>query len=168
MGDDSSGKDASVLLKALDEVYQAYIQTNAGGKSKKRGIADLFKRWFSGFNPLEVQPAHHMFLDEVGRIVSDLAYALAGIKSENPELSAVYAGNALDIMLASKSGREKTTAEWYLTVAEYQCEPLLQYASTDKLRSARSVLLKRTPKRLMFPKQRELIKSIESLIQEKA
>jgi len=156
------------LLRELGEVYAAYTQNAFEGSGRKRGVTRLFRRWFASFDPMAVQPVHQAFLDDVERIVKDLARALESIQAEFPEKTAAYAAQALDIIFSSKPSRQKTTAEWYVTVSEYQSEMLLPYASPDKLQSVRIDMLRRTPKRLMFPKQRQLLDAIESRIMQQS
>ncbi|NLU52282.1 MAG: hypothetical protein GXX10_05410 [Clostridiaceae bacterium] len=58
----------------------------------------------------------------------------------------------------------KTTAEWYMTVAEYQCFPLLPYLSREDLKHFHDLMLKRVPKRMMYPRQRQLVAQMEELL----
>jgi hypothetical protein len=166
--DDKSRQDAAHLLECLKDVYSAYMQADSEEKNKKQGVTRLFRKWFASSDPLAAAPVHQEFLNEIGRIVTELASALEEIKQEHPQTCMDYAEKALDLMLAPKPEREKTTVDWYLMVSEYQCASLLPYASMGKLQFIRNDLLKRTPKRLMLPKQRELIESMDNLILKKA
>ena len=54
----------------------------------------------------------------------------------------------------------------YLLAAEYQCAPLLPYLPREALERWRAELLRRTPRRMIFPKERELLARIETLMGE--
>lgn len=155
-------QNAVSLIERLTDIYCEY--TSETNNETKRDMTRLFKRWFSGFDPSVVQPVHQAFLNEVERIVIELSAVLEQLEIESPESCLTYAEKALDIILAPKPSREKTTTEWYLTVIEHQCMHILPYTSAEKLRDIRSEQIKRTPKRLMLPKQRELFNFIEKLI----
>jgi hypothetical protein len=117
-----------------------------------------------GYNPLSVNPDDQAFLDEVERITSQFVPMLEEMKVNNPDACMGYAAKAVDVLLTQKPAKEKTAGDWYLTVAEYQISFLLPYLSCNELKNTREKLLKRTPKRLMFPKQLELIRLIDKLL----
>ncbi len=161
---DTHEQEVARLIESLKDVYSSYAQADTEEPKSRQRITRLFKKWFSGFDPLTTQPVNEAFLSEVQRIVAKMAAVLENMKNKTPDASEAIAAKALDIMLAPKPRREKTTTDWYLSISEYLCAPLLPYASSDKLMSARTDMLKRTPKRMMLPKQRELLNTIEETI----
>ncbi|MGE5496062.1 MAG: hypothetical protein ACM3S4_12265 [Burkholderiales bacterium] len=158
--------DAEALLEQLSGVYKSYVESSEPKGRSLKGFARLFKKWIS-YNAEAVEPLNQEFLDNVERITSGLAAALEQLIKSDPELCSAYAAKAADIMLSPKPSREKTTAEWYLTVAEYKSACLLPYLAKGDLKRIRDAQLKATPKRLMYPKQRELFELMEKLLSEK-
>lgn len=154
---------AAGLLEQLNDVYKSYVENNQPKERYMKGIARLFKKWIS-YNAAAVEPANQEFLENVERIAQGLADALETLKQKNAESCSAYAAKAADIMLSPKPSREKTTAEWYLTVAEYKSAVILPYLASDDLKRIRDAQLKATPKRLMYPKQRELFELMEKLL----
>lgn len=157
-------EDAAKLLERLTDIYLDYSGKNFDQGNPKRGVARLFRKWFTSFDSLSVNSVHQEFLDEVGRIVKKLSLALEELKTDDADACMGFAGQAVSLMLAPKPTKEKTTAEWYLTIAEYQCTSILPFVSYSELKRTREDMLKRTPKRLMYPRQREMIELMESLI----
>ncbi len=158
--------DAAALLEQLSGVYKSYVENNQPKERSLKGVARLFKKWIS-FNAEAVEPLNQEFLDNVERITANLSATLEQLKKSDPELCSAHAAKAADIMLSPKPSREKTTAEWYLTVAEYKSACLLPYLAKSDLKRIRDAQLKATPKRLMYPKQRELFELMEKLLSEK-
>jgi hypothetical protein len=165
MSNDSQRSEAQAaqLVELLNEVYRGYMESSRSQEKSFRGIARLFRRWIS-FNPAVDEPLHQKFVDDVEGIIAELAHALDALGQKDPALCNLYAAKAADLILAPKPGREKTTAEWYMTIAEYKCAAILPYLATDVLRRIRDAQLKATPKRMMYPRQRELFDYIEKLL----
>lgn len=151
---------AAQLLERLRCVYRLYIESNQNHEKSFIGVARLFRRWFS-YNQSAAEPLHQKFLDDVESIIAELASVLGQLVRYATDLSNKYAAKAADLILAPKPDREKTTAEWYMTIAEYKCVAILIYLAADDLERIRDAQLKHTPKRMMYPKQRELLEYIE-------
>lgn len=156
---------AESLLAGLSSIYSDFTEKNTEeGRPATKKITRLFARWFTGFNPLTANPEHQAFLNEVQHVIAQLTSLLEEIKPTDPGMCKHEAAKAVAILMPPRSGREKTAADWSLTVAEYQVVFLLPYLSKDELGNLRAKLLKRTPKRLMLPKQLELLKMIDTLL----
>jgi len=158
--------DAIALLEQLSDVYNSYVVSSKHKETSLKGFARLFKKWVS-YNAEAVEPVNQEFLDNVERITAELAAALEKLKESDFKLCCDYAAKAVDIMLSPKPSFEKTTVEWYLTVAEYKSACLLPYLAKGDLKRIRDAQLRATPKRLMLPKQRELFEYLEKLLSEK-
>lgn len=165
--EDAQAWDAASLLERLTRIYTSYTaQSENQRKPKYGGVTRLFRRWFSGFDPLSVGPVHQAFLDDVGETAALFAAALETLNKHDSKSSMDYAAKAADVMMTPKPAGEKTTEQWYLTVAEYHIASVLPYLSCGGLERVREGLLKSAPKRLMYPRQRELFDLVEKLIQD--
>lgn len=152
------------LLESLAGLYRDYAekcrqQVQTGGK-----IARLFRRWFSGYEPSAADALHLDFLDETRRLVTNLAGLLDRHQNDRPGICGAYAEKAAGILLRPKPAREKTAADWYMVAAEQYCGVLLPFLDRDALRRVRDDYVKHTPKRLMFPKQREVLEHMERML----
>lgn len=162
-----SETDVEGVLTCLGSAFSVFLEKEAQKQpSSTKRITRLFAGWFSGFNPLSSDPGHQAFLDEVERIIAQLVSNIEKIKVKWPDVSISAAARAAEILLPPKSGRERTPADWTLTVAEYQLIHLIPFLAADTLKDIRATLLRRTPKRMMFPKQRELIAVIDTLLKQ--
>ena len=157
-------ENAAELIKGLSGAYLEYAKKNSL-QNPKRGFNVLFERWFH-LDPHEIKPLHKEFLEDVKHFVTKLALALERMKDSEPEVCGDYAGRALGIMFAPKPDKQKTDADRYLVIAEYESVPLFSYASSDDLQRIRDALLKRTQRRFMFPKQLEMVELLEKIISE--
>jgi len=157
--------NAAELIDGLRGAYLEYAQKNRI-ENTKRGFSRLFEKWFN-LDPLAIKPLHQEFLDNVGHFVAKLVLVLKRMDIITPEICRDYAGKALDIMFAPKPDKAKTDADRYFTIAEYESVPLFSYASSEDLQCTRDKLLKRTPKRFMFPKQLEMLEFMDNKIAEK-
>ena len=158
--------NAAELLEGLSGAYLEYAKKNSL-QNPKRGFNVLFEKWFI-LDPEAIKPVHKEFLECVKRHVTELVLALEHMEKIAPEVCRDYAGKALYIMFTPKPDKQKTDADRYLAIAEYESVPLFSYASRDDLQRIRDQLLNRTPKRFMFPKQLKMVESIESIISEKS
>ena len=153
------------LLAKLDEIYQNYIEKTDSHEKSFRGMGRLFKRWFSSYNPSVAEPIHQEFLDGVAGVTGQLLLVFEQVSEENPEICRAYAARAADLIMAPKKpDREKSAADWYLAISEYQFAPLLPFLNSEDLRRLRDAQLKTTPKRMMVPKQREMLQTMEDLL----
>ncbi len=153
------------LLQSLGSVFSDFTdQETQKRQTKTKKLSRMFAGWFSGSNPLSANAEHQAFLDDVERIIAQLVSVLEDVRRGCPEESMRIAAQAVTILLPPKPAREKTAMDWSLTAAEYKIISLLPYLSADDLKNTRAMLLGRTPKRMMFPKQLELLKVIDNLL----
>ena len=158
--------DAGELVRRLEEHYRAY----AGGTDRpeeKKGFARLFRHWVS-YNAQSIEPVHQGFLDGASALAEELAAALEPLAAARPEESRALAARAVGLMLEPKPQGVKSDREWYLTAAEYTCAPLLPFLSREELGRQKDAMLARTPRRMMYPKQLELLERAEALLGDKA
>jgi hypothetical protein len=160
----SPEKRAEELLGQLDRHCFDYLEKCRRQENSKSKIAKLFGKWFTSFDPSSSDSMHQEFLAGIERIVSELAIVLKQTEQKDIALCHTVARKAVSRLMGQKPAREKTTADWYLTVAEYQCSPLLPYLSREDLKRCRDLLLERVPRRMMFPKQRQLLEQIEEIM----
>lgn len=151
------------LLDRLSQVYFSY-QENGHRKMKTMyGITRLFRGWFS-YNAAAIDSLHQDFLNDVESIINELSTTLKTLSQDAPDICNAYAAKAVDLILAPKPTKDKTAVEWYMTIAEYKCSALLPYLALDDLKRTKDNWLGRLPKRLMYPRQRELLKDMEKYI----
>ena len=160
---DALTENAAELIERLGGVYLEYKKKN-NLENPKRGFNRLFEKWLT-LDPLAIKPIHQEFLDNVNRIVVELVLILEHINGIAPEVCRDYTGKALGIMFTPKPDKAKTDTDRYFTIAEYESVPLFSYASLEDLQRFRSELLKRTPKRFMFPKQLEMIEIMDNRLE---
>jgi hypothetical protein len=98
------------------------------------------------------------FLKSVQELLSELAEALGG--ADAGARSAV-ALDAAEMMLKVKPINEKSQAEWYMVGAEYSFSALIPLTPPDTLKAIRDAYVRGTPRRMMYPRQRELLKLME-------
>lgn len=160
-------KQVKDLLDQLHKHYKNYLEKNQQQEQSKNKITKMFGKWFAGFDPLSSDLMHQEFLDGVERIISELSIALKQLEQNSPELCNSFADKAVSRLMMPKPAKEKTTAEWYMTVAEYQCVPLLPYLNREVLEYYHDLMLKRVPRRMMYPKQMQLLDQMEEIIKAK-
>lgn len=158
-----SEQTVNSLLERLSEVYCSYQENDHRKLKAKYGITRLFRRWFS-YNTAAVDSMHQEFLNDVESIINELSTTLNKLSQDAPDICNTYAAKAVNLMLAPKPTGEKTTVEWYMTIAEYHCSALLPCLAIDELKRTKDNWLGRLPKRLMYPRQRELLKDMEKYI----
>lgn len=162
---DCCAKQAAIsLLEQLSEIYSQYQNSDERQLKAKYGITRLFRKWFVSYNSTVVDTMNQEFLDNVESILDKLCTELEQLSYDTKELCNDYAAKALNLMLTPKPTKYKTTVEWYMTIAEYQCACLLPYVATDELKQIKDKWLERSPIRLMYPKQRELLNNMEKCI----
>lgn len=156
------------LLIRLDDIYRNYIEKSSSHEKSFRGMSRLFKRWFSSYNPGVTEPVHQEFLEGVTDITGHLTLLLGRLSQEDPAMCNVYAVRAAECILAPKKpDSKKAAADWNMTIAEYQFAPLLPYLAWQDLKRIRDAQLKSTPRGMMLPKQREMLQTMENLLQKK-
>jgi len=148
-------------ILSLNKLYSEYAQH--GGPSEKKDIGTMFSNWMRP-SKVQIEPEHKVFLDSVQQEVSELEANLAALADLDLEACEELAGRALAFIFAKKPKKETTDVERYLAISEYHAPCLFRYASRTDLERIRIGLLERVPKRLMFPRHRELVDLLEQMI----
>ena len=137
------------ILNRLEALYEALSE------------GSIFDRWFRSSTSTEPEPMFTEFLKSVQELLSELAESLRG--ADNEERSQV-ALDAARLMLRVKPVNEKSQAEWYMVAGEYSFSALIPLTPKDTLKSIRDAYVRGTPKRMMYPRQRELLKLMEEAV----
>lgn len=153
-------ESAIQLLARLEAVQAAYAGDEGLETGKHRGFARLFRHWVS-YNVQSIAPRDEQFLKESERLTAALAAALAQLP---PEEGQPIAARAAALLLNPPAVETHQDRAWYLLAAGYPCGRLFPYLSQAELRRVRDGLLARTPRRMMFPKQLELLQCAEALL----
>lgn len=152
---------AEELAAQLESHYESYIQPPEKSAGQ-RDLGKLFRGWFSS-NEHQAEPIHQQFLAGTESLSRELARMLAGL---DPEVSRPLALREARLILEHSVSCSDLDRTAYLTAAEVQCIPLLPYLTREELASLRDSMLSRTPKRMMFPKQLEVLQAMERLMGE--
>lgn len=158
--------DVTALTERLEAHYRDYAFGPPGQQPQAKGFARLFRRWFT-YNAQEIAPADKDFLEGAETLAGELAAAAADLAPEEAEAGREAARRAVALMLGVKPEGIPNGRRLYLVAAEALCAPLLPLLDRADLARQRDDMIKATPKRLMFPRQLELLEEMERLIGEK-
>lgn len=158
--------DVTALRDRLEDHYRAYAFEYLTRPPQAKGFARLFRRWLA-YNAQDIQPADKEFLDGAESLARELAGAAAALPPEEAEGGREAAEQAVALMLGEKPQDMPNDRRLYLIAAEALCAPLLPLLDREALARQRETMLKNTPKRLMFPKQLELLAEMDRLLEEK-
>ena len=165
--DQTPEKKADHLIGRLQNLYAEYLEKNRKIEETNKSIAKLFEKWIRGYDSAASDSMHQDFLDGIEKIVSDLVPLLEEIQKDKPDLCSDLAERAVRrIMVPKSKSRPKTNAEWFMTVAEYQCAPLLPFLKLEIMEEIRGKMFV-VPKRMMFPKEREFFEEFEAILKAK-
>ena len=156
----------SARLEALEEHYRAYIRAYREQPPKPKGFGKLFRRWFT-YNAQEIEPVHQAFMEGAETLARELAEAVAALPDGEKASGIEAADRALTLMLGEKPQDLPNDRRLYLVAAEALAAPLLPLLDREKLARQRDRMLTLTPRRLMFPRQLELLAEMERLLGEK-
>ena len=158
--------DVTARLKDLEAHYRAYTQGDRDQPPKPKGFGKLFRRWFT-YNAQEIEPVHREFLEGAEALTKELAEAVAALPEGEKASGIEAADRALTLMLGEKPQDLPNDRRLYLVAAEALAAPLLPLLDREKLARQRDRMLTLTPRRLMFPRQLELLAEMERLLGEK-
>jgi hypothetical protein len=148
---------AREILDQLQAKYRSF-EMDAGKHEKvQTGLAGIFGKWLRSTTPAEPEPLYAEFLSTVQTLVTQLAEALRDVSAGERDESIQVAAK---LMLAAKPMDSKTQAEWYMVAAEHSFCVLIPLLTPGMLQSIRDAYLKSTPKRMMFPRQLDLLKQM--------
>ena len=158
--------DVNARLEALEAHYEAYALGERDQPPKPKGFGKLFRRWFT-YNDQETEPVHREFLEGAEALTKELAEAAAALPDDDRAAGSEAADRALTLMLGEKPGDLPNERRLYLVAAEALAAPLLPLLDREKLIRQRDRMLSLSPRRFLFPKQRELLAEMERLLGEK-
>lgn len=151
---------AAHLLTQLEELQAAYLSDEGLETDRGKGFLRLFRHWVS-YNPQSISPRDAAFLKESERLTTALAEALA---EAPPPAGKEIASRAVRLLLNPPAVETHRDRAWYLLAAGYPSGQLFPYLSQSELRLVRDDMLARTPRRMMYPKQLELLDRAEALL----
>lgn len=155
--------EAERLAAQLSELCQNYASGDCA-KGAGSGFARIFRHWLS-YNAERIEAEDSRFLNEVARLTKDLAELLISLSQEDPAAARRIAAGAVGELLFFGPAKPLTDRDWYLTAAGYESERLFPHLSREDLGWVRDEMCRRTPRRLMLPRQLELLKAVETLLE---
>ena len=147
-------------LKMLNELYSGYTNRQS---QKKKGVSEMFAKWVRN-DANQIEPVSKEFLKNVESLIGALDNTLSSISCFDRSLCEKLCGRALLIIFAHKPANETNDTERYLAASEYLAPVLFKYASRDDMNRIREELLARIPRRLMYPKQREIVDMLGEML----
>ncbi len=157
--------NAQQLVEQLEEVFDRYAVYNEEARQlraeSRKGIGGFFRNLFPTSPPMELEDQH--FWKDAETITNRLAEVLQQV--EEPRRGEL-AAQVVSRFLAPKPREDRTAQEWFLLAAEHLCIPLIPYLTRPALEQARDALLAGTPRRYLFPKQAELLKELETRLEQ--
>ena len=151
---------AEELLRKLEQHYDDYKE-GRGRRPRKKGLLKMLSHWVA-YDAQDIAPYHEDFLLGVNRLTEQLAETLGGLAPEERDEGNQLAGRAVELLLQPKPQQPQNDREWYLMTAEYAVTPLLPFLTQEELQAHRDSMLAHTPRKLMFPKQLELLEAVEN------
>lgn len=155
---------AEELLRQLEQHCSDY-EAGKGMRPDKKGLLQILSHWVA-YDAQNIAPYHEDFLLGVNRLTERLAETLAGLAEGERAAGGQVAARAVELLLRPKPQQPRNDRDWYLMTAEYAAAPLLPFLSAEELQTHRDNMLARTPRRLMYPKQLELLEQAEKLLGE--
>jgi hypothetical protein len=155
--------EAERLVAQLEQHYQDYRE-GKGRTGRKKNLLGMLSHWIA-YDAEEVAPQHEEFLTGITRITEDLAAQLSECPEEDRCAGSALALRAVDLLLQPKPRQPQGDRDWYLMLAEYSAGPLLRFLSREEVERQRTRMLAQTPRRLMYPKQLELLETAEQLLE---
>lgn len=167
-GGEECVRRADELVCGLEEHFRRY--TAACERQKESGgfgdnLLRMFRHWIS-YNAKRAEPVHADFLEGLQAQVQALSAVLDELEAYDQRACRRLAARAVALLMAPQPEGVKSDCQWYLLVAEYQCGPLFAYLTREDLEHWRDEMLRRTPRRMMYPKQLELLETAEKLLEQ--
>lgn len=153
-------KDARLLLEELTESYTGMLEGSREIRSKESWSERAFGKLFRS-QPTRSESYCADLFERVDVLCGELSRAL---EAEPPEVREAIALEALELVLLSDLGSMEFSESLIVVACEYAGRHLLPCLSVEKLGELRAEYAKRTPKREMLPRQRQLLKLMDSLL----
>lgn len=156
---------AEKLVERLSDVCTEYAHGKETETNLKKGFAHMFRHWVS-YNSDRMEPEDEKYLADVRELIAELKSAFDELSHSDIESVRKLSGQAVEVVLFPhvSARREK---QWFQVVVGYECEPLLDFLSAEDLKQVCELMIQRTPKRLMLPRELQLLKKAESLLKNK-
>ena len=153
---------AEELLQQLERHYNDYKE-GKGRRPRKKGFLQMLSHWVA-YDVQDIAPYHEDFLLGVNQLTDRLAETLVSLSQEEQAEGGKLAVRAVELLLQPKPQQPQNDRDWYLMTAEYAAAPLLPFLSSEELQVQRDNMLAHTPRKLMYPKQLELLEAAEKLL----
>ena len=147
-------------LGFLEAQYRLFCENAPKDEKPRGGLGGFWDRLMRG-PAAEEEPCCTAFLQSVGEAVSALAEALKDADAARRDECALAAAK---FMLAPKPIENKTPAEWYMVAAEFGYAALIPFASKEALQKIRDDYARSYPRRMTYPRQRELLKRMDAAL----
>ena len=108
---------------------------------------------------------HQEFLDGIDKIVTQLSEQQTN-STGCPTYAVIFRKGSQTDAPKIPRNQPRSNAEWYMTIAEYQCAPLLPYLKLEVMEELRGTIFK-VSRRMMFPKEREFFDEFERILKAK-
>lgn len=148
------------ILGDLEQLYRDYCPARP---IVRKGLETIFAKWMR-FGSDQIALADQTFLQGVSQTVAALAENLRELSAVDRITGEKIAERGLEIIFAPKRRYPATDVEHYLAIAEYSAVPIFPYASLPNLHKVRENLVKRVPRRMMLPKELELLTLLEERV----
>ena len=156
-------KAIDLLLRKLSGVYQDYI-AGIGRNDEDSELERIVRRWFR-FEGEEPAPADRQFLEETESLSERLVEAIRRLEPGERAEGAEAAAEAVRIMLLTERETLPKDRALFLTAAETLCRPLLPFVEAKDLESIRTEKYSSIPSWKLLPKQAELLREIDRLLE---
>lgn len=148
------------LTRELEDRVSAYLHRTGEPPPQPKGFSRLFRRWLS-YSEQETEPIHRDFLSGVTALTEELAQTGATLPPEDRQEAGKLAERALACLLQTPPAGLPNERKVYLAAVQAAGVPLLPLLDQVQLARQRDALLAQTPRRLLFPRQRELLEEME-------
>ena len=149
---------ATVLTEQLAEIYDKFTDSIGKKQEEDKGFLKALRSLFSDKRETDQDVA--AFYNTVGNHVTKLYDAL---KEETPENAASLAYSSVRMML---TGRENDVVSLSKISNQGFAIPLLSFLTKEQLTEVRENYLRETPKRLLFPNQKDVLAEMDRLLAE--
>ncbi len=149
---------ATALAQELTEIYEKFSERIGAKQEEDKGFLKTLRSLFSDKRETDMDVA--AFYNTVGNHVTKYYDAL---KDERKEDAAALAYGSVRMML---SGRENDVVSLSKISNQGFAIPLLGFLTKEQLQEIRDAYLRETPKRLLFPNQKDVLKEMDRLLAE--
>ncbi|MBR3436532.1 MAG: hypothetical protein IKG97_02125 [Lachnospiraceae bacterium] len=149
---------ATVLSEELAEIYEKFSERIGVKQEEEKGFLKALRSLFSDKRDTDLEVS--AFYNTVGNHITKYYDAL---KDESPEDASALAYASVRMML---TGRENDVVSLAKISNQGFAIPLLEFLTKEQLQEMRGAYLRETPKRLLFPNQKDVLKEMDRLLAE--